>query len=210
MAASPAAYARRMDAGDWDARYRDSELVWSAGPNQFVEQCCRGLEPGRAIDLGAGEARNTIWLAEQGWNATAVDYSAVALDKARRLAERRGVEITAEVADLTSYIPAPGGYDLVVVAYLQLVDAELTPILRRAAAAVAPGGTFVLVAHDHDNLEHGHGGPQHAAVLTTTEQVVAAVGDDLVVDRADVVERRVATGDGERTALDTLVVARRA
>jgi SAM-dependent methyltransferase len=196
-----------MDAGDWDARYRDSELVWSAGPNQFVEQCCRDLEPGRSIDLAAGEARNTIWLAEQGWDATAVDYSAVAIDKARQLAERRGVEITTEVADLATYVPTPGGYDLVVVAYLQLVDDELTPILRRAAAAVAPGGTFVLVAHDRDNLEHGHGGPQHPAVLTTAEQVVAAVAGELQVDRAEVVERTVATDDGDRRALDTLVVA---
>ena len=60
-----------MDAGEWDARYRDSELVWSAGPNQFVEECCADLPPGRAIDLAAGEGRNAIWLAEQGWDATA-------------------------------------------------------------------------------------------------------------------------------------------
>jgi len=199
-----------MDATEWDERYRDSELVWSAGPNMFVEQCCRDLPVGRAIDLAAGEGRNAIWLAAIGWDATAVDYSAVAIDKARRIAERRGVVLNAEVADLATYEPTPGGYDLVVVAYLQLVDDELTPILRRAAAAVAPGGTLVLVSHDLSNLEHGHGGPQHPGVLTTPQQVVGAIGDTLVVERAEVAERRVPTDDGERTALDTLVVARRA
>lgn len=198
-----------MEAADWDDRYRDTDLVWSAGPNQFVERFCVDLPAGRSIDLAAGEGRNAVWLAERGWDSTAVDFSDVALDKARRIAERRGVTITTEVVDLTRYEPEAGAYDLVVVAYLQLVDDELTPILRRAAAAVAAGGTFLLVCHDLDNIEHGYGGPQHPPVLTTPAQVVAAIGDGFVVDRAEVAERHVQTDEGERTALDTLVVARR-
>lgn len=198
-----------MDAQTWNDRYSAAELVWSAGPNVFVAEICGGLAPGRAIDLAAGEGRNAIWLAEQGWDATAVDYSDVGLDKARQLAEHRGVSITTEVADLTTYVPTPGGYDLVLVVYLQLSDEQLTPILERAAAAVAPGGTFLLVCHDVENLEHGHGGPQHPSVLTTPAQVVAAIGSELVVDRAEVAERRVAPPHGERVALDTLVLARR-
>lgn len=198
-----------MDAESWNDRYRDSDLVWSAGPNQFVEEVCRNLAPGRAIDLAAGEGRNAIWLAEQGWEATAVDFSGVAIDKARRIAERRNVGIATEVVDLATYEPTPGHYDLVLVAYLQLVAAELEPILRRAAAAVAPGGIFLLINHDLENLDHGHGGPQHAAVLTTPQQVVEMLGSGLRTVRAEVVEREVATDDGPRTALDTLVVAHR-
>ena len=196
-----------MDASSWDDRYRDTDLVWSAGPNAFVAEICAGFEPGRSIDLAAGEGRNALWLAEQGWDSTAVDFSAVAIDKAREIAERRGIEITTEVADLTTYEPTPGGYDLVVVAYLQLPDEQLTPILRRAAAAVAPGGHFVLVNHDLDNLEHGYGGPPRAEVLTTPEQVAAAVGDTLTVERAETVDRHVTTDDGDRVARDTIVVA---
>ena len=198
-----------MDADTWNDRYRDAELVWSAGPNMFVEQQCRGLSAGRVIDLAAGEGRNAIWFAELGWDATAVDYSSVAIDKARQIAERRGVAITTAVADLADYEPTPSGYDLVVIAYLQLVDTELAPILRRAAEAVAPGGKLVLVSHDLSNLEAGYGGPQHPAVLTTPDQVVAAIGDALEVELAEVAERHVHTDDGERVALDTLVVARR-
>ncbi len=199
----------RMDADLWNDRYRESELVWSAGPNQFVETVCSSLPPGRAIDLAAGEGRNAIWLAEQGWDATAVDFSEVAIDKARQIAERRGVSIAAETADLSTYQPTPGGFDLVIIAYLQLPDEQLDPILRRAATAVAPGGTFLLVNHDRENLERGHGGPQREEVLTTPEQIVRALGEDFRIDRAEVVRRRVATDDGARTALDTLVVARR-
>lgn len=198
-----------MDAQTWNERYAATDLMWSAGPNMFVEELCRDLTPGRSIDLAAGEGRNAIWLAEQGWESTAVDYSDVAIDKARRIAERRGVTITAEVADLTTYEPTVDGYDLVLVAYLQLPRQQLDPILRRAAAAVAPGGTFLLVCHDRENLEHGYGGPQHVEVLTSPDQVVAALGDGFTVERAEVAERHVQTDDGERVALDTLVLARR-
>ena len=101
------------------------------------------------------------------------------------------------------------GLVLVVLAYLQLVDDQLTPILWRAAAAVAPGGTLFLISHDLTNIERGYGGPQHPAVLTTPDQVVAAIGDELTVERAEVADRHVQTDDGPRTALDTLVIARR-
>lgn len=198
-----------MDSAEWDDRYRDHEMVWSSGPNMFVAQACTDLSPGRAIDLAAGEGRNAIWLAERGWDATAVDFSAVAVDKALAIARRRGVAITAEVADLSTYVPEPNRYDLVVVAYLQLVSVELTPILERAAAAVAPGGTFVLVAHDVSNLTGGYGGPQSADVLTTPEQVAAVLTDDFTINRAEVAERPVSSDAGDRTALDTVVVARR-
>lgn len=198
-----------MDAQTWNERYSQTELMWSAGPNTFVEELCRDLPPGRSIDLAAGEGRNAIWLAEQGWDSTAVDYSAVAIDKARQIAAKRGVSITAEVADLTEYEPTPGGYDLVLVAYLQLPSDQLDPILRRAAAAVAPVGTFLLVCHDRENLEHGYGGPPQPEVLTTPDQVLAALGDGFTVERAEVAERHVQTDDGERVALDTLVLARR-
>lgn len=198
-----------MDAPDWDDRYRDQELVWSAGPNQFVEAMCSSLTPGRSIDLAAGEGRNALWLAEHGWDSTAVDFSEVAIGKALAIADRRGVRLTTEVADLTIYTPAVAAYDLVLVAYLQLPADRLDPILARAAAAVAAGGVFLLVNHDLANLDGGYGGPQSAVVLTTPEQVVAAVGDTVVIERAEVVERHVDTADGRRTALDTLVLARR-
>ena len=138
-----------------------------------------------------------------------LDFSEVAIEKAREIARHRGVAIDTIVADLTELDLESGAYDLVLVAYLQLADDELTPILRRAGAAVAPGGTFLLVNHDLDNLERGHGGPQHSSVLTTAAQVVAAIGPSLEVLRSEVVERPVETDDGRRVALDTLVVARR-
>jgi 2-polyprenyl-3-methyl-5-hydroxy-6-metoxy-1,4-benzoquinol methylase len=65
---------------DWNARYAASELLWTAEPNRLFAAEIAGLEPGRALDLACGEGRNAVWLAEQGWRVTAVDFSDVALE----------------------------------------------------------------------------------------------------------------------------------
>jgi SAM-dependent methyltransferase len=197
-----------VDAQGWDARYAGSELVWGAEPNQFVAQELAGVPAGRALDLAAGEGRNAIWLASLGWRVTAVDFSAVALDRARRLAAARGLQVDWVQADLRTHRPEPGAYDAVVVAYLHLIPAELTQVLGRAAAAVAPGGRVVVVGHDLANLTGGIGGPQDPEVLYTAESIAAAL-PGLVVQRAEPVTRPVTTVDGEARAIDTLVHAHR-
>jgi len=198
-----------MDREAWNRRYAGSELVWTAQPNRFLVAEASGLRPGRALDLACGEGRNAVWLAEQGWQVTGVDFSEVALDKARDLAAARGVEAEWEQADLLAYQPAPRAFDLVLVFYLQLPAAQRRTIVRAAADAVAPGATLLLVAHDRSNLEHGHGGPQQPAVLYTAGEVVADLdGSGLEIERAERVERPVQTPDGERIALDALVRAR--
>lgn len=103
-----------MEREDWDRRYRGTELVWTAQPNRFVVQELRGLPPGRPLDLGCGEGRNAVWLAEGGWQVTAADFSPVALDTARRLAQARGVTVHWELEDLRDYEPEPGAYNLFV------------------------------------------------------------------------------------------------
>jgi len=197
-----------MDQGAWDERYAGPELVWGAGPNCFVAEELAALRPGRALDLGSGEGRNAIWLAERGWQVTGVDFSAVGLARAADLARQRGVEVGWVKADLLSYQPSPAGYDLVLIAYIQLPADELAALVRTAAAAVAPGGTLLAVGHDRDNLGRGYGGPQYPHVLWTPESVAGAL-DGLTIQRAEQVRRHVQTAEGERVAIDTLVRAAR-
>lgn len=197
-----------MDRNYWNERYRARELVWSAGPNAFVAGETSDLMPGRVLDLGAGEGRNAIWLAERGWHVTAIDFSDAGLEKARCLAASRGVQLDIVVADVTTYEPEPAAYDLVLVAYLQLPEPDLAAVLRHAVGAVAPGGTLLVVAHDHSNLECGYGGPQDPSVLTTPEKVATLVAD-LDVVKAERVERAVETPEGRRIAIDHVVRARR-
>jgi SAM-dependent methyltransferase len=193
-----------MDAGAWDARYRESELVWSAGPNQFVEAEVAHLTPGRAVDLAAGEGRNAIWLAHQGWQVTAVDFSRAGLDKGRTLAGDLPVEWVC--ADATTWSD-DGSYDLCVIAYLQLVADERRSAVRHGFAALRPGGTFLLVAHDATNLAEGTGGPQSPEGLMTAEEVLGDLdGERFEVELAERVPREVPQpGGGTRTAYDALV-----
>ncbi len=209
-----------MDARAWDERYAATELVWSAGPNQFVESELTGLHPGRALDLAAGEGRNAIWLAEQGWDVTAVDFSLVGLDKGRAsLAQRPGgrdLHVEWVHADVLDYDPGPVPFDLVLIAYLQLVADERREAMRRGFDCLAVGGTLFVVAHDRTNIEEGTGGPSDPAVLYSAEDVLEDLRDrSFEVLRADRVSRQVVEdpvshrAHPTRTAYDCLVRLRR-
>ncbi|MFD8706320.1 class I SAM-dependent methyltransferase [Kitasatospora sp. NPDC059648] len=203
-----------MDSQSWDDRYAASDLVWGAAPNQWVVRELAGSTPGRALDLATGEGRNAIWLATRGWEVTGLDFSAVALERAERLT----AELPDEVADRltwrhgdvrTQEAPAVG-YDLVLIAYLQLPAADRRAALHRAAEALAPGGTLLVVGHDLTNLTDGVGGPQDPAVLFTPEDVLADLAEyGLHTVRAERVHRTVgepAHGGGlTGVAIDALV-----
>ena len=194
---------RRM----WDDRYSTAaasdSTVWSRTPNAFVEQTVASLDPGAAIDLGAGEGRNAIWLAERGWEVTAVDFSAVGLETGRRRAEQLGLEVSWVEADVTTWV-SPSLVDLVVIAYLQLPGAELRAAISSAAGALAPGGTLVVVGHAVENLDQGTGGPQDRALLHRLADLRQAASG-LEIDRCTRVRRAV----GDDVAIDAVLVARR-
>ncbi len=200
-----------MDSRAWDERYAATGLVWSSRPNQFVETELGGLSPGLALDLAAGEGRNSLWLAERGWEVTAVDFSLVGLDKGRELQARhehgRDMHIDWVHADALTYDPGPARFDLVLVAYLQLPAEQRRAAVRRAFGLLAEGGTLFLVAHDSTNLTEGTGGPPDPAVLYTAEEVLGDLdGERFEVVRAERVARVVASDDGpDRTAYDALV-----
>ncbi len=197
-----------MDARDWDQRYAASELVWSAGPNECVARECADLTPGVALDLAAGEGRNAIWLANQGWDVTAVDFSQAGLDKGRQLAE--AAPVTWVCADATTW-SADRSYDLALIAYLQIPAALRAAASRNAFASLRPGGTFLLVGHDSTNLTEGTGGPQDPALLMTAEDVLADLQDAVFeVMHAGRVPRSIAgqedhRGEPTRQAWDCLV-----
>jgi SAM-dependent methyltransferase len=196
-----------MTSADWDARYAARQLVWGREANRFVQAELSSLPPGRALDLASGEGRNAVWLAARGWDVVALDFSAVATERARALAVEAGVDVDARCADVLETELPPDGFDLVLIAYLQLHRAQRLAVVRRAGGALRPGGTFLLVAHDLRNLREGYGGPSSEELLWTVEDVLIGLGDELEIERAEVVEREVE--GAERPALDTLVRARR-
>jgi len=190
---------------DWNRKHGEAGLLFGAEPNRFLVAETARLTPGRALDLACGSGRNAVWLAAQGWAVTGAEFSDVALEQARGLAAERGVEVHWVEADLREWEPPAGEFDLVVALYLQLPAEQLAPIMERAAEAVAPGGTLLVVGHHSDNLERGSGGPKDIRVLFTPEQITASLGP-LEVEKAEAVLRPV---EGERDAIDALVRARR-
>ena len=184
----------------WDERHAARDPIESFEPDPTLVDEIGSLRPGRALDLGAGDGRNAIWLASQGWHVTAVDFSGVALDRGRALATARGVRVEWQLADLLEWSPGVGGFDLVTLFFIHLPPDERRAVYARAAAAVAPGGTLLIVGHDRTNLEVGVGGPQDPAVLFTPGEVAA----ELVgfrVDQADAVRRPAVDGRGPIDAI---------
>jgi len=194
-----------MDSTVWDDRYSTKDYIWNAGPNSFVAEHLKDLPPGSVIDLAAGEGRNAVWLAERGWDATAVDFSPVGIEKAERLAADRGVSMTFVVGDALTWEPAER-VDLVVIAYLQLPEPQQVAVLERTATWVKPGGTLFVVAHDRANVASGYGGPPNEEVCYDLDRTVTAL-DGFDIQFAEVVERQVDNDDGHHVALDTVVIA---
>ena len=202
----------RVDWRRWDEKYAGIAFQSTLPPSGFVAAELTGLRPGRALDLAAGHGRHTVWLAEQGWQVTAVDFSRVGLDQARRLSAARGVDdgrIDWVVADLEDYQPARAAFDLVLMAYFQVGAVLRGKVLARAAAALALGGTLLVVGHDLTNLTDGAGGPRYPEVLYTREGITAGL-PGLRIVRAGRVRRPVEHDGAPATAIDTLVRAERA
>jgi hypothetical protein len=171
---------------------------------------CRGGRPpsGPSARPGVRRGRNAIWLAERGWQVTGVDFSQVGLDKARRLAAGRGVEISLVHADLLDHQPAGGACDLAVVLYLQLPAVQRREVLRKTVAALARGGTLLVMGHDRLNLTEGHGGPRDPEVLFTPADIEHEL-PGLRIERAERVLHLLTVDGREVDAIDALIRARR-
>ncbi|MFB6555484.1 class I SAM-dependent methyltransferase [Streptomyces sp. NPDC056405] len=133
----------------WEARYRDTDRVWSGRPNALLVREASDLAPGIALDLGCGEGADAVWLASRGWRVTGVDISGTALDRAAGHAANAGVgdRVAWERHELGRSFPE-GSFDLVSVHFLQSpVELDQQAVLRDAARAVADGGTLLIVMH---------------------------------------------------------------
>ena len=162
-----------MTAAQWDARYRAEPDLWTKEPNAALAEFAAELEPGRALDVGAGDGRNAIWLATQGWAVTAIDLSTVALERAAERAADRGAELECIVADWREHDFGEAAFELVVVSFMHPLPDEREALFQRVARALVPGGhvfTVGVVLADH-----GRRGPPDAERLYTVQRVQQAL-----------------------------------
>ncbi|GAB2938118.1 NAD(P)/FAD-dependent oxidoreductase [Rhodococcus aerolatus] len=165
----------------WEDRYGAADSIWSGEPNPQLVAEAADLAPGRALDVGCGEGADALWLAGRGWDTTGIDISAVALARAAAQAEREGLTVELQQADLGQWDAGAGEYDLVSAQYFHWVPAPRDALFTRLARAVRPGGTLLLVGHWFPAGEqgHGHGGGPQAPVqdMTFTPEQAASLLD---------------------------------
>ena len=193
----------------WDDRYADMEQLWSGQPNVTLVTEVQELAVGRALDVGCGEGADALWLAEQGWDVTALDVSRVALDRAVGQAELRGVAVRWLHADLVAAALSPASFDLVTAQYPALLRTEANVAEHALLAAVAPNGVLLVVHHPAPTSEEAESHGFNADDYVSPAQVAALFDDNWKVEVDETRPRHVTTGAGSRHTHDDVLRARR-
>ena len=173
--------ARRSAAqADWDRRY-SGDPIWSGNPNGSLVAEASGMKAGRALDVGAGEGGDAVWLAERGWQVTAADISPQGLRRIAGVAADRNLKIECLHADANGVAPFErAGYDLVTAHYASLPRTPDDRGITNLIGAVAAGGTLLFVAHDPEAMRapidtHQHSRAFDGDAFVQAEHVVAAL-----------------------------------
>ena len=184
----------------WNKRYASQTLTWSTEPNETLVAEVKSMVPGKVLDVGCGEGRNARWLAKQGWQVTAVDFSAVAIEKASRSAESQTSNPNWRVQDVALQAPEADDYDLVIVLVLHTDPAERRAWLTHVWSALRPGGVFLYIGHAPSNIKRGVGGPQNPQLLPDATELTATL-DHCQIAKAEVVVRELARDPGHSSTL---------
>lgn len=204
----------------WEEQYASTTQRWSGAVNALLAELVRDLTPGISIDLGCGEGGDVLWLAEHGWEASGIDLSPTAIERATRAAAERGFRHARfYAADLARWADQPasvggpiGPFDLVTASFFQSpVELQREHILRAASSRVTIGGHLVLVSHASGRP--GHFDSSEIDYFVSPEDELAALALDASQWRVLVAEVRRRSGDDvdqvDRRPDDTVVVAQR-
>lgn len=195
--------------GEWDRRYADADRVWSGRPNGALVTEVGELGPGRALDVGCGEGADAVWLAGRGWEVTALEVSRVALDRAARHAREAGAQVEWVHAGLLDAPLPPGVFDLVSAQYPALRRTPGADAERALLAAVAPGGTVIVVHHADVDPEQARAHGFDPDDYVGPSDVAALLGDDWQVEVDGRRPRVVSGGAGAHHTHDLVLRARR-
>ncbi len=168
----------------WDERYDQDEYLFGTEPAAFLVDQRHHLRPGlRALAVADGEGRNSVYMAAQGVEVTAMDASRVGVAKARRLAAERGVEVDFRIADILDWEWTPDAHDLVVAIFIQFLNPDDRAIVFAGMQqTLRPGGTLLVHGYRPEQIGYGTGGPPFAENMYT-EELLAASFSDLTIER---------------------------
>lgn len=178
----------------WDTRYRDKEYVYGVSPNDFLRDHATLFKAGNnVLSLAEGEGRNAVFLAQQGCKVCGVDFSSEGRNKALQLAQKQGVEIDYDTADLTQYDMGEAKWDGIVSIFCHLVDRARPTLYRSIKRGLKPGGLFLLESFNKKQLEFDTGGPREVTHLPSLEELKSAFNDFEIVLAQDI-EREIREG----------------
>lgn len=179
----------------WDIRYAPEEFFYGTTPNEFLAEAATPLPRGRTLCLAEGEGRNSVWLAEQGFDVYSVDLSTVGVAKTLRFAASHGVTVHAQVGDLADFVIEPNSFDLIVSIFAHTSSVLRRSIHQRVVSGLRPGGTFVLEAYSPDQIPLGTGGPSDPDMLVTENSLRSELAG-LEFDHLVEINRNIVEGAG--------------
>ncbi len=198
-------------AATWNRRFAAEGFVFGTEPNQWLaEHAHRWQRGARVLSVADGEGRNSVWLAERGLQVDAFDVAELGIDKARRLARDRGVDVNFMLADCDGFDWTPAAYDGIALIFVQFADPALRArLFAHCVESLAPGGTLVLQGYTPKQLEYRTGGPPFASHLYTESMLRTAFDAlDIVELREYEAELAEGTGHAGRSALIGMVATR--
>ncbi|RNC82467.1 MAG: class I SAM-dependent methyltransferase [Phycisphaera sp.] len=155
----------------WDEKYSVEHFIYGTKPNTFLAEHANQISRGTVLSLAEGEGRNAVFLAELGYEVTAVDGSQVGIEKARQLAASRNVEIEFVHADLNDYHLGESAWDGIISIFCPVPRDVRKQLHTQIASALKPGGVFLLEAYTPAQLQHGTGGGDSAELMTTASEL---------------------------------------
>jgi SAM-dependent methyltransferase len=201
------AYTANMSAEFWNERYSAEKLVYGDAPNDFLASMADWLPAiGDALDIGAGEGRNALFLASRGLNVLAVDQSEVGMQKAQRLAQARDLTLRTQAADLQDFDAEPNSFDVITSIFVHLPAKLRALVHRRARAWLKPDGLFLLEAYAPDQIERDTGGPKDPSLLAPLNVIVGELAG-LEIEHQAAIVRNVCEGSfhtGEASVVQVL------
>lgn len=173
-----------MNVSFWDERYGADAFAYGREPNEFLRAEATRIPPGRVLCLAEGEGRNAVYLAQKGYDVTAVDFSLEGLRKAERLAKEVRVDIRTVQADLATYELERDTYSGIVSIFAHVAPKVRQQVHGSLAGALQRGGVFLLEAYTPTQVSRKTGGPRDPAWCMTLEGVKAEIGPlELVIGR---------------------------
>lgn len=165
----------------WHDRYTaiGDDYLYGTEANKFVMRQAKRLKPGMtALSVADGEGRNSVWLAERGLSVTALEFSPLAVDKARRLARERQVEVNCLHVDIFKWDWPTDAYDVVLATFIQFASpAQRAFLFKSMKHALKPGGMVMVHGYTTEQLKYKTGGPSNVDYLYTEALMREAFGN---------------------------------